>query len=237
MLASVIHARDRFLRPGGLMAPSQCSILLSLASDQEFYDSSVLYWSNVYGFKMDSMRENIHKEAHIGHFKPEVIASTVSAVKAILPQTDTKESEQAGFRSDFQLRVMVKKGKSTTMHGFLAWFDTFFTAGGREVPSLVLNDGEQAWSTESSKAAEAGGKEIAFSTGPTQTEAEATHWKQTLFLFERPIEMTTGDIVRGTFNCRKSPDNSRELEIDMIWSVTPVDGGKAIDYAQAWVVC
>lgn len=49
MLDSVLHARDRFLRPGGVMAPSQCDILLSAVEDQDFVDKHLTWWNDVYG--------------------------------------------------------------------------------------------------------------------------------------------------------------------------------------------
>lgn len=49
MLDSVIVARDRFLRPGGLVAPSQCSIILAAVQDEVVYNDTVSYWNDVYG--------------------------------------------------------------------------------------------------------------------------------------------------------------------------------------------
>jgi hypothetical protein len=49
MLDSVLHARDRFLKPGGLMAPSQCSILLAGGDDAAFMRDRIDYWRDVYG--------------------------------------------------------------------------------------------------------------------------------------------------------------------------------------------
>lgn len=69
MLDSVLVARDRFLRPkppapaepasavidgaiedvGGVMAPSQCKMLLSLCQAKELYKERVGFWSDVYG--------------------------------------------------------------------------------------------------------------------------------------------------------------------------------------------
>jgi protein arginine N-methyltransferase 3 len=49
MLDSVIVARDRFLKPGGLVAPSQCSIILSAVSDEAVYNDTVKYWDDIYG--------------------------------------------------------------------------------------------------------------------------------------------------------------------------------------------
>ena len=50
MLDSVLHARDRFLRPnGGVMAPSQCRMMLALCEGSEIMKDRVDFWNDVYG--------------------------------------------------------------------------------------------------------------------------------------------------------------------------------------------
>lgn len=49
MLDSVLQARDRFLRPGGVMAPSQCKMMLALCDGSEIYKDRVGFWDDVYG--------------------------------------------------------------------------------------------------------------------------------------------------------------------------------------------
>lgn len=54
MLDSVIVARDRFLKPGGLVGPSQCSIILAAVQDEAVYKDTVSYWNEVYGEQLTS---------------------------------------------------------------------------------------------------------------------------------------------------------------------------------------
>ena len=49
MLPSVVDARDRFLKPGGLVLPNVATVHLALLSDQPRYDRSVTFWEDVYG--------------------------------------------------------------------------------------------------------------------------------------------------------------------------------------------
>ena len=57
MLDSVLVARDRFLKPpassdgtgGGIMAPSQCKMVFSLAEVTEVWKERVAFWDDVYG--------------------------------------------------------------------------------------------------------------------------------------------------------------------------------------------
>jgi protein arginine N-methyltransferase 3 len=49
MLDSVLAARDRFLRPGGLLAPGCARMRLVLADGADVYKERVSYWSDVHG--------------------------------------------------------------------------------------------------------------------------------------------------------------------------------------------
>jgi protein arginine N-methyltransferase 3 len=49
MLDSVLRARDRFLRPDGVMAPSQCKMMLGLCEGCEIFKDRVGFWHDVYG--------------------------------------------------------------------------------------------------------------------------------------------------------------------------------------------
>ena len=49
MLDSVLSARDRFLKPGGVMAPSQCRMMLCLSEASAIYKERVGFWNDIYG--------------------------------------------------------------------------------------------------------------------------------------------------------------------------------------------
>lgn len=50
MLDSVLKARDRFLKPeGGVMAPSQCRMMLGLCEASEIFKERIGFWGDVYG--------------------------------------------------------------------------------------------------------------------------------------------------------------------------------------------
>lgn len=49
MLDSVLVARDRFLRPDGVMAPSQNRMMLGLCDASEIFKERVEFWSDIYG--------------------------------------------------------------------------------------------------------------------------------------------------------------------------------------------
>lgn len=49
MLDSVLVARDRFLKPTGILAPSQTKIMLTGVDCEEFMHDRVGFWKDVYG--------------------------------------------------------------------------------------------------------------------------------------------------------------------------------------------
>ena len=59
MLNSVLHARDRFLRPGGVMAPSQCRMMLGLCDGSEIHKDRIGFWEDVYGMQCDPLSHSI----------------------------------------------------------------------------------------------------------------------------------------------------------------------------------
>lgn len=53
-------------------------------------------------------------------------------------------------------------------------------------------------------------KKIHFSTGPNSTP---THWKQSVFLLDNPIQTKKGEALRGSLTCRKNRKDPRSLLI------------------------
>lgn len=60
------------------------------------------------------------------------------------------------------------------------------------------------------------GSVISFTTGP---QGLATHWKQTLFVLKEPIVAKPGAYIVGTLRSTPSPDNSRELDVEIHYAL------------------
>lgn len=93
-------------------------------------------------------------------------------------------------------------------------------------------------------------KITSFSTGP---ESKPTHWKQTIFILREPMTVSggcsytpsfflggdiadpfflnplLGSIVNGSFRCRKRENNSRELDVEIHYSVVESEGMTSTD--------
>ncbi|KAK6931773.1 hypothetical protein RJ641_003566 [Dillenia turbinata] len=55
MLGSVITARDRWLKPGGLILPSHATLYMAPVTHPNRYSESIDFWRNVYGIDMSAM--------------------------------------------------------------------------------------------------------------------------------------------------------------------------------------
>ncbi|KAJ1771667.1 hypothetical protein IW140_003259 [Coemansia sp. RSA 1813] len=225
MLDSVLAARDRYLAPGGLLAPSASYIYLTAISDEDYMNDRVNYWDNVYGFKMSSMKPSVPAlEADVDV----VPSSSVMATRALLAEIDhgTTSSSKLDFSSSFVLKATRK----AAVHALLGYFDVAFSRTqappGPSCDELCLPAyaGDEQAPAASRQAA---GKALwrrpesamhGFTTGPHGT---ATHWKQTLFLLQESIDVDLGDELRGTFTCAKSADNPRELDLEITYHHVP----------------
>ncbi|KAF8657322.1 hypothetical protein AX16_002244 [Volvariella volvacea WC 439] len=227
MLDSVLVARDRFLKPGGVMAPSQCKMMLALCDATEIYKDRIGFWNDVYGFDLSEMAKDLYDDAIVDVVGPETLKSKPYTVKDLVTgQITTKELD---FFSPFTLISTAEKRMK--INAFVLYFDTFFTTHGKPIPSeaevQITNEHDpilaDVWPVGGKNALQrrqsTGGmkeKVTSFSTGPKSTP---THWKQTLFLLREPITVSDDSIVEGTFFCKKRDTNSRELDVEIHYTV------------------
>ncbi|EPB81838.1 hypothetical protein HMPREF1544_11422 [Mucor circinelloides 1006PhL] len=196
MLDSVLVARDRWLAPNGIMAPSQTRILMAALDDKDLKDDRNNFWNDVYGFKMTAMKEPVVNEAIVDFFNASSVVSDIVTLKDLPLQTITVK--QLDFVSKFE--VQVKRDGVVTAFG--GWFDTWFTRDGHSIPA--------------DREAQKVDGEIFMTTGPF---GQDTHWKQTSFVLETPIPVKAGDKIQGVFTCHKGTDNPRELECEIEYFV------------------
>ncbi|KAJ3161175.1 Protein arginine N-methyltransferase 3 [Geranomyces michiganensis] len=197
MLDSVLTARDRWLAPEGIVAPSRSDILICAIQDEEWINEKYTFWSDVYGFKMNTMKRGFLNDGNVDFVDPKTIISTTATLKRI--DIESVRVEELDFETPFRLEI-VKAGR---VNGLCGWFDIWF-------------EGHTADST--------GGAEISevfFSTGP---QARGTHWKQTAFAFEDALEVDQGSVLEGTFRCVKDKDNHRELTVELDFAVVDAQG-------------
>ncbi|KAH7096731.1 S-adenosyl-L-methionine-dependent methyltransferase [Auriculariales sp. MPI-PUGE-AT-0066] len=240
MLDSVLVARDRFLKPGGILAPSHSRMMLALCEAAEIYKDRVAFWDDVYGFNMTCMASPaaVYEEAVIDVVPPTSLVSDPVSVRELALHT-LKLSDS--FSAPFTLTAT---RPCTKVRAFVLYFDCFFATDRETTPpgapvTFVSQDEAQTaevWPIGLSRAkstdvprpgpmrrkssVDPKGKPVSFSTGP---QSVATHWKQTIFLLQEPIIVKPGTVVEGSFFCRKSSTNSRELDVEIHYTSRDVD--------------
>ncbi|KAI0642918.1 S-adenosyl-L-methionine-dependent methyltransferase [Trametes meyenii] len=232
MLDSVLVARDRFLRPEGVMAPSQSQMKFALCEAGELFKERIGFWSDVYGFDLSAMSKGVYNEAVVDVVGSETVLSEPVVVKDLFLGKITPK--QLDFTSSFTLVSTAER--RTKIHAFVLYFDIFFTHTGEPIPEdtdvYVVREGDpvlaEVWplggrphqarrmSTGDPLKGKGRPKITSFSTGPASVP---THWKQTVFFLREPITAAEGTIVEGVFKCRKSNDNSRELDVEIHYRV------------------
>ncbi|XP_060531167.1 uncharacterized protein LOC132704878 isoform X2 [Cylas formicarius] len=120
MLDSFIFARDKYLKPGGLILPSRCTISLCGVSDIERYDNLINFWDDVYGFSMKCMKSEVVQEAVIETVAQDKVITDSIVVTDI--DLNTCGTDTCNFSNNFVFKSM-KAGILTAVAGY---FDTFF---------------------------------------------------------------------------------------------------------------
>ncbi|KAK7689949.1 hypothetical protein QCA50_006589 [Cerrena zonata] len=234
MLDSVLHARDRFLKPDdGVMAPSQCQMMFGLCEAADIYKERVGFWGDVYGFDLSAMGKDVYEDAIVD------VVVTMASEPVVVKDLHLKDitTKQLDFSSSFTLTSTTDR--KTKIHAFVLYFDTFFSPSGEPIPEGTKVHVVREEDPILAEVWQVGGKRrvsrrmssvdplkkpqpkiTSFSTGPLSTP---THWKQTLFLLRDPIAVHEGTVVHGTFICKKSQDNSRELDVEIHYTVKNED--------------
>lgn len=86
---------------------------------------------------------------------------------------------------DFSTTYKIELDRQEVVNGLVTWFDIEF--GGMD--NLVT-----------------------FSTGP---KAQYTHWKQTVFFFDQPLDGFKGETIEGSICARKNKKNPRAIDVKL----------------------
>ncbi|XP_026150535.1 protein arginine N-methyltransferase 2 isoform X2 [Mastacembelus armatus] len=192
MVESVLSARDRWLREGGVIWPSSAALTLVPCQADSYYTEKMAFWERLYGLDFTPLQplaqQEFFSKPKFSHLiEPgDCLAAPCDVVCLNMYTLQITDLEE--IKGQFHFCVE----KSGVFHGFTAWFTVHF------------------------KSLETGGATVELNTGPT---SEPTHWKQTLFMLDRPVSVYAGDSISGTILLRRNPTWRRHMTVTLNWNI------------------
>uniref|UniRef100_A0AAY4DA37 Protein arginine N-methyltransferase 6 n=1 Tax=Denticeps clupeoides TaxID=299321 RepID=A0AAY4DA37_9TELE len=191
MLNSVLFARDRWLKPGGLILPSRAELYVAPISDLVVEDR-LSFWSTVksqYGVDMSCMTDFakkciMNRDIAVSPVTVEDVLSHPARFAEIDLHTVTQE-QLGSVRGAFACECF----GSACVNAFCVWFTVTFPGGD---------------------------KPLVLSTSPFQPE---THWKQAVLYLDEPVDVVQDTKVTGEINMYPSEESARHICIDMQYTI------------------
>jgi len=122
MLNTVLVARDKWLKPGGLMFPDKATLYIGAIEDGTYKDEKIHFWDNVYGFNMSCIKEMALLEPLVDTVPPTSVCSTYAPILTI-DIMSVKVSDLT-FTAPFSVRFT----RDDYCHALVAYFDVQFSA-------------------------------------------------------------------------------------------------------------
>ncbi|CAH8328912.1 unnamed protein product [Eruca vesicaria subsp. sativa] len=214
MLGSVITARDRWLKPGGLILPSHATLYMAPISHPDRYSHSIDFWRNVYGIDMSAMmqlaKQCAFEEPSVESISGETVLTWPEVVKHIDCQT-IKIQELDSVTAKYKFKSMMR----APMHGFAFWFDVEFSEPAKNTSATSVANGSSSISPSregNQKKRSNPSDALVLSTSP---EAPPTHWQQTIVYFYDPIDVEQDQIIEGSVTLSQSKENRRFMNIHL----------------------
>jgi len=120
MLDTVLLARDKYLKPGGLIFPDNATMFLAAIEDQEYKEEKINFWDNVYGFDYSCIKDIALREPLVDTVELKAVVTNPCQLKHI--DLLTAKKEDLTFSTSFSLSAT----RNDYVHAFLAWFDISF---------------------------------------------------------------------------------------------------------------
>mmetsp|Transcript_120706 Transcript_120706/g.341983 ORF Transcript_120706/g.341983 Transcript_120706/m.341983 type:complete len:389 (-) Transcript_120706:117-1283(-) len=122
-IAEVVRARDRWLKPGGLLFPDRAKLYVGMLEDGAYKDRHFDFYGNVWGFDFSAMKAAAHSEPVVNSFEQAQLLSS-SACILDLDLYRCTGAECFEMASTFQISCK----RDGTAHATLCWFEIRFDA-------------------------------------------------------------------------------------------------------------
>ncbi|MBA3452832.1 MAG: 50S ribosomal protein L11 methyltransferase [Deltaproteobacteria bacterium] len=118
ILAPLVMARDRWLRPGGKMVPGRVTAMLAPAYLPEFDDAMAYWMSRPHGVDLSLVARLTRQESFHTQTPPESLVAPPQAMWSHDPLTCSLEVADQSFTT----RLTFEATQTATFSGLLAWF-------------------------------------------------------------------------------------------------------------------
>jgi histone-arginine methyltransferase CARM1 len=190
-IETMLVARDRFLKEGGAIFPTQATLSIAPFSDQSLFAAQCArpaFWTTAdfYGIDVSSCYERARVEQ-----MAQVIASMVDPATLVDSQYDVvfdfRTLDSAALRN-IKLSYQFTCARDADVHGLAGWFVAHFIGSNKMATQVNL------------------------STSPFDT---CTHWFQVRFLVPQPLVAKQGEVLKGTMNMMANEQQSYTCDFDM----------------------
>jgi len=121
MLDTVLYARDKWLKPGGLMFPDRATLYITAIEDRQYKDDKINWWDDVYGFDMSAIRKVALTEPIVDVVDRNQVVTNSCLIKEIDIQTMKKED--IPFEAPFHLQIR----RNDYVQALVTFFNIEFT--------------------------------------------------------------------------------------------------------------
>lgn len=121
MLDTVLYARDKWLKPNGMMFPDRGTLYITAIEDRQYKDEKINWWDDVYGFDMSCIRKVAVTEPLVDVVDPKQVVSTACMVKEV--DLYTVQKSDLNFSSKFSLTIK----RNDFVQALVTYFNIEFT--------------------------------------------------------------------------------------------------------------
>lgn len=121
MLDTVIYARDKWLKPDGVLIPDKGKMLICGLEDADYKDEKVHFWDNVYNYDMSCMKEQVLNEPLVDIVESnKVVTEMVNMFELDLYTIKTEDL-------DFEVKLDLPVLRNDYCHALVAFFEVEFS--------------------------------------------------------------------------------------------------------------
>jgi len=121
MLPTVLNARDKWLKKGGLIFPDRADLYMACIEDADYKEEKIEYWNDVYGFNFSCIQNMAYREPLVDTVNGDSVVTTSSKILSL--DLNTCKTEDLTFTSKFSCTGQ----RNDYIHALIAWFDITFS--------------------------------------------------------------------------------------------------------------